>query len=396
LKNSGCHGIAVYGTDGARSVTNLLIKNNEIFNCQTGWSECLALNGNVDGFEVSGNLVHDNNNIGIDFIGFEGECPVQANDQARNGICVDNRIYNITSKGNLAYGSEQSADGIYVDGGKNILIERNIIDLCDIGIELASEHAGLSTQDITVRNNFVSRSVQGNLQAGGYDSKRGNTLNCVFANNTCYQAKEGELVLQYFCKDITIINNIFIGLSGKDYLNEWGSQNTNIIVKNNLYWGASTTETGQWTDNLAIFKDPKLKNSYLDMHLSKESPAIDKAFVYDAGMFDIDKNQRIIGNSSDIGADEFDPYASVENPVEEQLISVYPNPAKDDFVIKIPGQIVFPSALMVYNVQGELIMTDRISGNIYSGSTMQLVGKGIYFLKVINPRFSTNMKLIVQ
>jgi len=45
-------------------------------------------------------------------------------DQARNGVCTDNVVYNITSYGNPAYGKDRSADGLYVDGGKNIIIER--------------------------------------------------------------------------------------------------------------------------------------------------------------------------------------------------------------------------------------------------------------------------------
>ena len=58
-----------------------------------------VLNGNVDGFTVSHNLVHDNDNIGIDFIGFEGNGPATL-DQARNGRCFGNRVYNISSAAN--------------------------------------------------------------------------------------------------------------------------------------------------------------------------------------------------------------------------------------------------------------------------------------------------------
>ena len=78
----------------------------------------MVLNGNVEHFVVSHNKVHDNDNIGIDFIGFEGECPTPALDQARNGVCTDNVVYNITSYGNPAYGKDRSADGLYVDGGR--------------------------------------------------------------------------------------------------------------------------------------------------------------------------------------------------------------------------------------------------------------------------------------
>ena len=67
-------------------------------------------------------------------------------DQARDGVVSDNLVYNITSRGNPAYGNDQSSDGIYVDGGTRVLIERNVIHDVDFGIELASEHKGTSHQ----------------------------------------------------------------------------------------------------------------------------------------------------------------------------------------------------------------------------------------------------------
>lgn len=106
------------------------------YNCKLGQSEALVLNGNVDGFKVTNNTVHDNDNIGIDFIGYEGTAP--ANDNARNGICTGNRVYNISSKNN-PHMLEMSAGGIYVDGGFNILIDSNIVKNADIGIEVATE-----------------------------------------------------------------------------------------------------------------------------------------------------------------------------------------------------------------------------------------------------------------
>jgi len=141
------HGIAFYGNN-ATAIINILVDGNEIRNCKLGQSESLVLNGNVTNFIVSNNIVHDNDNIGIDFIGFEGTCSTTALDQARDGICINNTVYNISSKTNPTYGGEQSADGIYVDGGKNIVIEKNRVYNCDIGIELASEHKGKNTQDI--------------------------------------------------------------------------------------------------------------------------------------------------------------------------------------------------------------------------------------------------------
>jgi len=304
-KTSGCHGIAVYGTDGTTSLSNVAVDGNEVTGCKTGWSESMVLNGNVENFVVSHNKVHDNDNIGIDFIGFEGECPTPALDQARNGVCTDNVVYNITSYGNPAYGTDRSADGLYVDGGKNIIIERNKVDHCDIAIELASEHRGKSTEGITVRNNFASRSYQGNLEMGGYAANKGKAVNCVLVNNTTYQGTGGEVVVQNNCNGITIKNNILARSDASvGYIVQWGKNNTNMTINNNLYFGGSATSPGAWPDSAALFADPQLVNTYLDMHIAPTSPAIDRGVSVDAGTLDIDGQPRLRGSAIDLGADE--------------------------------------------------------------------------------------------
>src|SRR5258705_2993480 len=204
--NGNAHGIAFYGS-AATPMTNIVVEGNESRNCRLGQSEALVLNGNVDGFIVARNIVHDNDNIGIDFIGFEGTGPL-GQDQARNGVCVDNVVYNISSATNPTYGGDRSADGIYVDGGRDIVIERNKIDNFDIGIEVASEHLGKTTSNITVRNNFISRGYQGNILMGGYAADRGKALNVVVATTTTAQATTGETKLKYNSTGITIKNNV--------------------------------------------------------------------------------------------------------------------------------------------------------------------------------------------
>jgi len=133
-------GIAVYGTDAKTPITDLIIDGNEVHHLQTGSSESLVVNGNVTNFRITHNVVHDNNNIGIDVIGFERTAPDPAVDQARDGVVSGNLVYNITSRGNPAYRNDESSDGIYVDGGTRILIEQNVMHDVDFGIELASEH----------------------------------------------------------------------------------------------------------------------------------------------------------------------------------------------------------------------------------------------------------------
>lgn len=205
-------GLAVYGTD-VEPWRDVVIDHNELHSLRTGCSESLTINGNVDGFAVTNNRVHDNDNIGIDIIGFEGTAPTSALDQARNGVVRGNHVYAITSRGNPAYGNETSADGIYVDGGKNVLIEQNVVHAVDIGIEVASEHAGKASSYVLVRNNAVSGSRQAGLSIGGYDARRGSTHHCVFLNNSLYE-NTVEFQVQFHVSETRYQNNLAFNAAG--------------------------------------------------------------------------------------------------------------------------------------------------------------------------------------
>lgn len=311
------HGIAVYG-DSATPASNLVIDGNEIKNCTLGSSESLVLNGNVTDFVVSNNTIHDNDNIGIDFVGFEQTGP-SGSDQARNGVCTHNVVYAITSDGNPAYGGSLAADGIYVDGARDIVIDGNEVHDCDIGIEVGDEHAGTSASNVTVRNNFVSGSYQANILMGGYDPSVGSVENVVVVNNTTYQGGEngsGEIELQFQTNGATIENNICYGRAGNDYLIDddagAGDSNVDVSVDDNLYFGASTSSPGSFADPDAHFVNPLLVSAPSDLHLQSGSPAIDAGLDLGtdaqgepiSGATDVDGEARVQGSAIDIGADE--------------------------------------------------------------------------------------------
>lgn len=298
--NNNAHGIAFYG-NSATPLSNVTVAYNEIKDCKLGQSEALVLNGNVDGFSVAHNVVHDTDNIAIDFIGFEGTAP-GAFDQARNGTCTDNVVYAVSSATNPTYGGERSADGIYVDGGKDIVIERNRVSDCDIGIEIASEHQGKTTSNVTVQNNFVANSFQGNVMVGGYAANKGNATGITIRSNTLYHGGDGEIVLQYNVNGLTVASNVCVAQPGNGYVVETGAGNANVSLSGNLYSGASSSSPGDFPDASAHYANPKLVAPPADLHLQSDSPAIDQGTA--AGAFDVDGQMRVQGTAADIGADE--------------------------------------------------------------------------------------------
>ena len=215
-------GIAVYGNN-ATAINNLILDGNEIYSLRTGSSESVALNGNVTNFTVTNNVVHDCNNIGIDFIGFEGTNSNVSLDQARLGNCANNVVYNIDSKFNPAYGgnfspggddSTRSAPGIYVDGGRDITIERNRVYACNFALSLGSEAAGRVTSNVVARNNIFNHCHVGGIVLGGSDPlANGGASNCAISNNTVYGNDTvgfggGQIALQNNLTGVTIRRNL--------------------------------------------------------------------------------------------------------------------------------------------------------------------------------------------
>ena len=327
-------GIAVYGTDAGTPISDLVIDGNEVHHLKTGSSESLVVNGNVTNFRITRNVVHDNNNIGIDIIGFERTAPDPAVDQARDGVVSGNLVYNITSRGNPAYGDDQSSDGIYVDGGARVVIERNVIHNVDFGIELASEHRGRTTSYITARNNLIYACNTAGVSIGGYGAERGGTDHCTVVNNTLHGndtagTGSGELQMQYNMTNNVFENNIvYAGTHCLMTASKSGAASAGpqaVILDYNLYYcepGAAASTWGWYlsshtgfdkylqatgNDRHSRFSDPHFADvSKNDFHLRSDSPAIGAGA--NTGMArggqDLDGAPRIKGGSIDIGCYE--------------------------------------------------------------------------------------------
>jgi hypothetical protein len=342
----------VYGDRPHHPITHLRITRNEVDHLALGASESVVVNGNVKGWAITHNRIHDNNNIGIDAIGFEptlsGAARYSRANRARDGVIADNVIRNIISRGNPAYFEDggwcNCADGIYIDGATGIRVLRNRVVGNDIGIEVAAENGRGAADHVVVADNFVSRSGYVGIATGGYcngeDDCGGVETGRAFANrflhNTLYannQFADGspELLVQYHVTRTVIQGNILratgrgqplLGtvpgaddgsstaphLDGNLYFSAGGPARASFGVLGTTYtgWAAYRSATGQ--DAHSRYADPRLRRPARgDLHLRPGSPAVGAGLPIGArwvGHLDIDGQARVQGTHIDIGADE--------------------------------------------------------------------------------------------
>lgn len=321
VRGSHAMGITVYGTE-ATSISNLVIDGNEIYDCDPARSEAVALNGNVEQFTVTNNVVRDVNNIGMVFIGGESDIQPDPTKVARNGVVRGNQVYRARS----IYGGG-FAGGIYVDGGRDIVIERNLVSECDLGIEIGAENAGIVVVGVVVRDNVLWRNDKAGLVFGGFAAGVGRVRDSVFLNNTTWHNDTlgtgfGELWIQY-AEDNVVRQNVFHAAAG-GVLTSSEAGNVGNALDWNLWWADAPGGTFVWQgtayatfaafqagsgqDENGLFADPQLlAPASADFHLRATSPAVergDPAFVPGVGETDLDGAPRVSGARVDLGADE--------------------------------------------------------------------------------------------
>ena len=333
---SGCaanaFGLKVDSTRAPAPINHLVIAGNEIDHLVLGCSESFSLDGNVEQWTISGNHVHHANNIGIGAIGFEGVAPDPAFDQARDGTIAGNVVHDISSYGNPAYGNEYAADGIYVDGGTRVTIERNLVYRVDLGIELASEHAGRTTSHVVARSNIIHSGNSSGISLGGYAAGVGGTEHCSVIGNTLVRndvrgTGSGELQIQYHASDNLVVDNVlYAGPAGVLVYAYTGDTALPAVFDHNLYWsdagaaGASWTWRGTDYDSLAAWRTGSSQDAHSpfadplfldllapDLRVGAGSPAIDAGIDPGdglAGLLDYAGGPRVAGNAIDIGAHE--------------------------------------------------------------------------------------------
>lgn len=317
MRGRDAMGITVYGTSTDAPISKLVVDGNVIYRCDPARSEALTLNGNVTDFVVSNNLVRDVNNIGIDIIGGEGAInPVFG---ARNGVVRGNTVIRARSDYDGGFGA-----GIYVDGGKDIVVENNTVTQCDLGIEVGAENPGVVATNVTVRNNLIFRNDKGGLVFGGFKANRGRANNCTFQHNVVWKNDtqddgQGQLWIQ-FAEGNTVTNNIFVAGPNNVLLH---SDNGNVsnTLDNNVWFTNGGPEDANFTvngrefgsffgyrgatgqDANSVFADPGFAAPKAgDFHVGPGSPAVNMGATTTA--LDREGRPRPINARPDAGAYE--------------------------------------------------------------------------------------------
>ena len=301
--------MAIYGTQAPASINNITIKGNELDHNTTGCSENMSLDGNVQYFAVTSNLVHDNDNIGIDNIGFEGVSPNANFDQARDGWDFQNTIYNITSSSNPVYHGQLGANGQYCDGCTRVIIERNLIHDTDIPIEIASEHSGHVSSYVVARNNVIYHALLVGISIGGFSSRVGGTDHVTIVNNTLWaddthNTGSGELQIQYNATNNIIKNNVMYATTQGLMINDFTSSTPSPAVLDfNLYFTAkgATGSTWNWQHSFLTGYSTYQAASGQDAH----SPFADPQFLNISSLppnLDIASTSPAVGAGTDLGS----------------------------------------------------------------------------------------------
>lgn len=403
ISGDNAHGIEVFGKGVSTSdvIKNVLIENCDVYHNINGYSENITVNGNVDGYFILNNMVHDNSNIGIDVAGNFGASSNPILDHARNGIISNNKIFNNIS-------GIANSSGIYCDGCKNTIIERNMVHHNTVGITVGCEKDG-SSDSITVRDNFIFLNTYTGIQIGGYDpATTGVVQNSIVRNNTCFyndtNNKHGEMVITKtnncdFYQNILYskgrlllyIDKIspqnFTSKNNEFYSEEFDSSYVQVNYRwNTISYNSYKATTSK--DSNSIFKNPKFidtGSATIDLHIQSTSPAINSGmatFIAPMEERDIDGQNRTNG-IVDIGADEFYSTSNInKSHTDKPLFWVYPNPSNGAFYVNCSVNPQKSIQVKGYDLLGQNVYQQKIDF-VQQNALMNLnVSNGTYILEL--------------
>ncbi|MEP5339524.1 MAG: right-handed parallel beta-helix repeat-containing protein [Algibacter sp.] len=380
--SNSAHAIIFVGTT-TNSYNTILISENYIHDCITGYSESVTMAGNIDSFIIENNTINFNTNIGIDAAGHFSWTGAPDNvNYARNGSIKNNVVSDFDGPTAL-----DAAGGIYIDGGSFITVENNTVFNYSVGFSIGCEVAGKSNEGNLIQNNLAYNCSLSGLFLGSNTTSVVNDTEVY--NNTFYKCGTGTYdngqiaLLNNSGSDIK--NNIMYPTDGRYAIVQFdGTVSTNPVITYNLFWRDNSITTnffyGITGAQNTVLSNPLFENvSTYDFHLTGSSPAInagDPSYSPEAYVYDIDGQSRLNGGSVDIGVDEYNSTLDT-NSFHKSEISLYPNPTHG--IININD--ISNYSCEIYNLNGQAIKIKEYGFDVIDISSQQ---DGMYILKLTN------------
>lgn len=315
--------ITVAGYNGMNEIHDIVIKDNIIKDCRTGWTEAIGITGNVNGFQILDNVICNTGNIGINASGHWKISDNPLTDYPRNGLIAGNKISNCRS---LVEGGA----GIYLDGSSDIIVERNLSHNNVYGITIGCEVENNVAANNVIRNNICYQNDGFGIGLMGWSAGNRVIKNCQILNNTTFAngIDESKRYLGEFAminaKNISVMNNIFYSQNSNSNIVYFYDNIDELEMDFNQYYSVSmpifSFKGNNYTD-FSFFKiDTKLDSSSelsdplfcdkegKDFHLNQNSPCIDNGCLEYSiinGEVDFDNNVRVVGMRIDKGALEY-------------------------------------------------------------------------------------------
>ncbi len=344
-----------------------------------------------------------------------------------NNIITNNTVFS-------GYGVSYGA-GIYIDSSSFLTIRNNIISENDFNN--AGNGGGIYI-DESENIEIVNNSISGN----GFWGKEGGAVFTISSNNIYlignlfYENKadwNGAGICCY-TSDIVLVNNTIAnneagadyGLGGGIYCNNSTPEIINSILYSNeagvsgnqVYLDENSDPDFYYCDvegglaafgmNDTVVYEGVYENNIEDnplfqlsgdypYWLSEGSPCINAGNPDTAGLaipdFDLAGNLRIIQDTIDIGAYEYQFPAGVNNDEISREFLLFPNPAGGMVTIYLPGMQSRNATATITDLKGDVMTSLQIRNQMVK-CDLSALPKGIYLVKIVNGSFVMTKKLM--
>jgi parallel beta-helix repeat protein len=417
--NDNLNPLVILGTTDT-SIRNVIIDSNTVYDNVTGYAEAVTVNGNVDSFAITNNLVFDNANIGIvaagnyQWVVDDPNFSVTAtHNYSKNGFIRNNTVYRNISP--IAVSA-----GIYLDGSRYVTVEDNLSYNNGTGISIGNEQYNSVSGYHLVQSNVLRDNLTAGLYYGSTNTTswvenctvKGNTIKDNYVLDSALRAKANNQygitnasqryteANIYRLRNSVFEENTIESLS--DIVLGFYRTQSNLTLRYNEYYVISEDACQ------AIFVQDKND----DGSIASPADSIYTSFHQYANRTGYDQESECEGqeynsNGCGLGLRGVTYSPSTPKPAERLAaklvaISAYPNPVVNNLSVRLGMKGTGTVSLGLYTISGQLILQQQrqlSEGNHELGWNdikQKAIPGGVYLLKVSTPFETKNIKVLIQ